>query len=146
MNDNETASWDAAAPTPLSLSAQLGLLQEWVDGFALSFVFSDSASAVRLDADVLYCARHSDANDLVTEALTAAQVAARPVVMMFLGCDVRVMLDALARLNERRSLLEKCGQVVLLVCPVAAKTNVRNSCPDLWHIRTSILSPELPSA
>lgn len=116
----------------------LEVLCEWSEGFALSFVFSDTARCRGLPADVLYCASYAVTDHLVAAAMAWIEGAPRPVVLNFYGCSSDTIQAAMRRLNERRSVLEKFGRPMLVVCPAEARLSVQYAAPDLWHIRTLV--------
>lgn len=120
----------------------LEVLSTWSEGFALSFVFSDTARCSGLQAEVLYCAEYATTDQLVTAVLAWIEKASRPIVLNFYGCLSVSIPDAMRRLNERRSLLERLGRSLVIVCPEATRMPVQYAAPDLWHIRTQV--PALP--
>lgn len=116
----------------------LEVLSEWSEGFALAFVFSDTARCSGLPADALYCAQHASVSELVDDVLNRVADATRPVVLNFYGCPTDVIQEAVRRLNERRSMLEQLPKPLVIVCPAAARMLVQYGAPDLWHIRTLV--------
>lgn len=119
----------------------LEVLREWSEGFAICFVFSDTARCTKVDADVLYCASHSTTDNLVVAALDSVAVAARPVILNFYGCPLATVQEVMRRLNERRFLLERMSVPLVIVSAADARLPVQYAAPDLWHIRTLVPAP-----
>jgi len=138
---------------------------EWQDsGFSLSFLFADFGTLQRLDHWVnerlrlqgrpiqRYEVEQSDADrpeDMVDRLVEMTTPREQP---LWFGFQEFAADDSwnnarcrfLARLNERRFLLEKqFARPLVLVLPVGFREQARTLAPDIWHVRT--MSEELKS-
>lgn len=140
---------------------------EWQEsGFSLSFLFADFGTSQRLAHWVnerlrllgrslhRYEVEQSDADrpeDMVDRLVEMASPRVQPLWFGFqkFAADHawnEARCRFLARLNERRFLLEKqFARPLVLVLPVGFREQARTLAPDIWHVRTMSEEIQHPS-
>ena len=144
---------------------------EWQNGFSIVFLFVDDGQAERLR---LWLNQRLDFAGRPIHRVIPVEFPGEPGVLVerlltlphSLPVDVPVWIDAfqhssdvawndarrvfLARLNERRFLLERdFGHALVVLLPRSFRQEARNIAPDIWHVRAfsdELAAPQLPDA